>query len=198
MSQTDTPEHSNDSPDAKETAIEDNVAGPDEAASSGDSMENGTETLAEAQARADENWDKFLRTSAELDNTMRRAARDVQHARKFALEKFAAEIIGVRDSLELGVEAATASDASVDALREGSIMTLRLLASTLEKFGITEIDPEGEPFDPEFHEAMSMQPAPDAEPNSVLKVIQKGYMLNDRLLRPARVIVASAVESETG
>ncbi len=157
-----------------------------------------TETLEAAQQRADENWDKLLRISAELDNVRRRAERDVQHARKFALEKFAAEIVGVRDSLELGVQAANVEDVDVSGLREGSEMTLRLLTTTLEKFGIREIDPEGEPFDPEFHEAMSMLDAPDAEPQSVLKVVQKGYTLNGRLLRPARVIVARAPQSETG
>ena len=118
--------------------------------------------------------------------------------RKFALEKFAAELIGVRDSLEMGVEAACAADADVSGVREGSEITLRLLTTTLEKFGIQEVDPEGEPFDPEFHEAMSMLEAPDAEPDSVLKVVQKGYTLNGRLLRPARVIVVRASQSETG
>ncbi|NNF51550.1 MAG: nucleotide exchange factor GrpE [Gammaproteobacteria bacterium] len=181
---------------ASEATVEDNVVNLEDAGSP--AAEQEAESLETAQARADENWDKFLRVSAELDNSMRRAARDVQHARKFALEKFAAEIIGVRDSLELGVEASTSSEATVDSLREGSEMTLRLLSSTLEKFGISEIDPEGEPFDPEFHEAMSMQESSEAEPNSVLKVIQKGYKLNDRLLRPARVIVATAARTETG
>ncbi len=156
------------------------------------------ETLAEAQARADENWDKFLRASAELENARRRGDRDLQNARKFALEKFATELLGVRDSLELGVQAAGAGDADVTRLREGSEMTLRLLTATLEKFGIRELDPEGEPFDPEFHEAMSMQESAEAEPDSVLKVVQKGYVLNERLLRPARVIVARASQSETG
>lgn len=156
------------------------------------------ETLEAAQQRADENWDKILRISAELDNTRRRAERDVQNARKYALEKFAAELIGVRDSLEMGVAAAASDDADVDGLREGSEITLRLLTTTLEKFGIREIDPEGEPFDPQFHEAMSVLDSSDVEPDSVLKVVQKGYTLNGRLLRPARVVVARAAQSETG
>lgn len=196
MSESDRPNEKGQDTSASDPIEGGNVVGIDEGSSA--SEDDATETLSEAQARADQNWDKFLRVSAELDNTVRRAARDVQHARKFALEKFAAEVIAVRDSLELGVQAADSKDASVASLREGSEMTLRLLGATLEKFGIKEIDPEGEPFDPEFHEAMSMQEAPDAEPNSVIKVIQKGYVLNERLLRPARVIVASAAQSEAG
>lgn len=167
-------------------------------ADSGDESgsESGSETLEAAQGRADENWDKLLRVSAELENARRRAERDVQNARKFALEKFAGEILGVRDSLEMGVDAAAAEDADIASLREGTAMTLRLLTAALEKFGVKEIDPEGEPFNPDFHEAMSMLESPDAEPDSVLKVIQKGYVLNGRLLRPARVIVARAAHSE--
>lgn len=196
MSESDTPNEKGKDTPASDPIEGGNVVGIDEGSSA--SEQDDTETLSEAQTRADVNWDKFLRVSAELDNTVRRAARDVQHARKFALENFAAEVIAVRDSLELGVQAAHSKDASVESLREGSEMTLRLLSATLEKFGIKEIDPEGEPFDPEFHEAMSMQESPDAEPNSVIKVIQKGYVLNERLLRPARVIVASATQSEAG
>lgn len=200
MSQSDTRDESDQTGPSEEVSVsgteDSGVVDIEAAAQKGKSGE--TEDLAAAQARADANWDKFLRVSAELDNTLRRTSRDVQNARKFALEKFAGEIIGVRDSLELGVQAARQEDASVDSLREGSEMTLRLLSAALEKFGIKEIDPEGEPFDPEYHEAMTMQESADAEPNSVLKVIQKGYVLNDRLLRPARVIVASAAKSEAG
>lgn len=168
----------------------DAAAEPQAAADTATGDDSQAETLAQAQARAEQNWDKYLRVAAELENLHRRSHRDVQHARKFALEKIAAELIGVRDSLELGLEAARKDDADVAGLREGSEMTLRLLTSTLEKFGIREIDPHGEPFDPEFHEAMSMQASAEAEPDSVLTVVQKGYTLNERLLRPARVIVA--------
>ena len=143
----------------------------------------------ELQAKADENWDRYLRAAAEVENVRKRAARDVEHARKFALENFGRELLAVKDSLEMGLEAAETADA--DALRTGSEATLKLLATTLERFGVAEIDPEGEPFDPELHEAMTMQPSADVEPGSVLTVIQKGYTLNGRLLRPARVVVAS-------
>ena len=146
-------------------------------------------SLEELQARADDNWDRYLRAAAEVENVRKRASRDVEHARKYALENFGRELLAVKDSLEMGLEAAGSADA--DSLREGSEATLKLLATTLERFGVSEIDPEGEPFDPEQHEAMTMQPSADVEPGSVLTVIQKGYSLNGRLLRPARVVVAS-------
>jgi molecular chaperone GrpE len=145
--------------------------------------------LAEAEARAAENWDRYLRAAAELENVRKRATRDVEHAHKYALEGFGREILQVKDSLELGIAAGESADAA--SLLEGSLATLKLLAAVLEKYGITEVDPEGEPFDPQVHEAMSMMPSAEAEPGSVLTVIQKGYELNGRLLRPARVIVAA-------
>ena len=144
--------------------------------------------MAELQAKADENWERYVRAVAETENVRKRAARDVEHAHKFALERFGKELLGVKDTLEMGL---AVDDASIESLIEGSNATLKLLGSTLERFGIVEIDPEGEPFDPEFHEAISMQPSDEVEPNSVLKVVQKGYTLNGRLLRPAMVIVAA-------
>lgn len=140
------------------------------------------------KAQVDENWDKFVRAAAELENVRKRALRDVENARKFALEKFSSELLAVRDSLEMSLDAAHESD--VDALRVGSEATLKLLASTMERFAVVELDPLGEPFDPEQHEAMTMQPSADVEPGTVLQVLQKGYALNGRLLRPARVVVA--------
>ena len=150
--------------------------------------------LAELQSKADENWDRFVRASAEVENVRKRASRDVEHAHKFALEGFGRELLAVKDSLEMGLAAADSADAA--ALLEGSSATLKLLTTTLERFGIEEVDPEGEPFDPELHEAMTVQPSADVEPGSVLTVIQKGYTLNGRLLRPARVIVAAEPAKE--
>jgi molecular chaperone GrpE len=144
--------------------------------------------MAELQAKADENWERYLRAAAETENVRKRAARDVEHAHKYALERFGKELLGVKDTLEMGL---AADGASIESLTEGSNATLKLLASVLDRFGIVEIDPEGEPFDPEFHEAISMQPSDNVEPNSVLTVVQKGYTLNGRLLRPAMVIVAA-------
>lgn len=155
--------------------------------------ENGADTaadpLAELQAKADENWDSYLRAAAETENVRKRARRDVENAHKFALENFSRELLAVKDSLEMGIQAADKADA--DALLAGKEATLKLLATTLERFGVEEHDPAGEPFDPEFHEAMTMQPSEDLEPGSVLTVIQKGYSLNGRLLRPAMVVVVA-------
>ena len=145
-------------------------------------------TLAEVQAKADENWERYLRALAEVENVRKRAGRDVENAHKFALERFGKELLGVKDTLEMGL---AVEGASVESLLEGSNATLKLLGSTLERFGIVEVDPAGEPFDPEFHEAISMQPSDDVEPGSVVAVVQKGYTLNGRLLRPAMVIVAA-------
>lgn len=155
---------------------------------------NSERTLEELQALADENWDRYLRAAAETENVRKRAARDVEHARKYALEAFAKEMLTVRDSFELGIDAAETADAA--SLVEGSAATLKLLTATLERFGVSEVDPIGEPFDPELHEAISMQPSADAEPGSVLMVAQKGYSLNGRLLRPAMVVVAADMPGE--
>ena len=145
--------------------------------------------LAAARAKAEENWERYLRTAAELENVRKRAARDVENARKFALERFAKELLAVRDTLEMGL--AAADNASVESLIEGKHATLKLLTTVLNQFGIDEVDPEGEPFDPELHEAISVQPSEAVEPGSVVNVVQKGYTLNGRLLRPAMVIVAA-------
>jgi molecular chaperone GrpE len=155
-------------------------------ASAGDTP---ADELARAQAEAEENWQRYLRAAAELENVRKRAARDVENAHKFALERFGKELLAVRDTLEMGL--AAADNASVESLLEGKHATLKLLATIMSQFGIEEVDPEGEPFDPDFHEAISMQPSDEVEPGSVVKVVQKGYTLNGRLLRPAMVIVAA-------
>jgi len=154
------------------------------------------QAVADAEARAAENWDKYLRAVAELDNYRKRAQRDLENAHKFALERFARELLAVCDSLELGI--AAGADAGTGVLLDGMQATLKLFNQTLEQFGIVVVDPLGEPFDPEFHEAMTMQPSADMEPGSVLTVFQKGYTLNGRLLRPARVVVAQAPAAPAG
>jgi molecular chaperone GrpE len=146
--------------------------------------------LEAAQLLAAQQRDQVLRAAAELENIRRRAARDVEQAHKFALEKFAQELLPVRDSLELA--SASAANADTASLVAGQEATLKLLARAFEKFALVAIDPLGEPFDPQRHEAMAMQPSATAEPDSVLQVVQRGYELNGRLLRPARVIVARA------
>ncbi len=146
--------------------------------------------LEQAKSKAEENWDQFVRAKAEIENVRRRAERDVQNAHKFAVEKLVGELLPVRDSLEMGIAAARDEEASLDKLLEGSDLTLKMLSGVLIKFGVEVLDPVGERFNPEFHEAIAMQPGGDAEPNSVLQVIQKGYRLHDRVVRPAMVIVA--------
>jgi molecular chaperone GrpE len=154
-----------------------------------DDAEEEVSELEQAQSKAEENWDRYLRTAAELENVRKRATRDVENAHRFALERFGRELLAVRDSLEMGL--AVADKASVESLIEGSEATLKVLSTTMQQFGIEELDPAGEPFDPEFHEAISMQPSDDVEPGSVVAVVQKGYSLNGRLLRPAMVVVAA-------
>ena len=144
--------------------------------------------LAEARAKADENWTSYLRAVAEADNVRKRAQRDVEAASRYAIERFAAELLDVRDSLELGVAAGPGADSA--RLLEGMEATLRLLNKAFEKSGLGLLDPVGQPFNPEFHEAIATQPTADPAPGTVLTVVQKGYVLNGRLLRPARVLVA--------
>ena len=153
-------------------------------------LERLQQALTEADDRAKSHWEQYMRAAAELDNVRKRAQRDIEAANRYGLEKFAAELLPVKDSLELAVQ--NAGRADVKSLREGQEATLQLLSRALEKLGVKLIDPVGEPFDPERHEAMMAQESSTAEPNSVLKVVQPGYELNGRLLRPARVIVARA------
>ena len=146
------------------------------------------EALAKAEATAEENWNKYLRAVAEQDNLRKRHARELENARRFGVEGLAAELLTVADSLEMALQ--TGADAPAEALLEGGRATLKQLQTAMEKFGVEVVSPEGEPFDPELHEAMTMQESDTAEPNTVLTVVQRGYQLNGRLLRPARVIVA--------
>src|SRR5699024_629690 len=127
-----------------------------------------------------------LRAQAEIQNMRRRVDRDVANARKHALEKFSTDIISVADTLERGLAALSDDDAA----REGMELTLKMLLDVFARHNIQRIDPVGDAFNPEFHEAMAMVPMPDKEPNSIIEVMEKGYVLNDRLLRPARVVVA--------
>lgn len=152
--------------------------------------------LEEMSQKARENWDKLLRVQAEMDNLRRRTEIELQNAHKFAVENFAKELLPVIDSLELGLQSATADTPEVAKLVEGSELTLKQFKSAFDKFNIVAVDPAGEPFDPGLHQAMAMQPTNDAKPNTVLTVFQKGYSLNDRLLRPAMVVVAQAIAND--
>ena len=150
--------------------------------------------LEDERAKADEHWNQLVRARAELDNLRKRHARELENAHKFALERFVGELLQVRDSMELGLSAAGAEGADVDALREGTELTLKLLTDVMEKFDVVQINPEGEPFNHDYHQAMSMQPRSDVPPNTVVAVVQKGYTLNGRLVRPAMVMVSQAAE----
>lgn len=157
-------------------------------------MERLRQELAGAEERAKAHWEQYLRALADVDNVRKRAAKDLESTRLFAVEKFAQDLIGVMDSLELAIAASSkegAGAADAASLIEGQRATQRLLAKAFEKAQIEEVNPEGQPFNPELHEAMMTQPS-EAAPNTVLAVIQKGYQLNGRLLRPARVVVSAA------
>ena len=155
-------------------------------------------TLQDAQAKADQYWNQLLLARAEMENSRRRSERDVESAHKYALEKFVRELLPVKDSLELGLAAATGEGAELDKLREGMELTLKMLGAALEKFGVKEVNPKGEKFNPERHQAMAMQESATSEPNTVLTVYQKGYLLNERLIRPAMVVVSSAAAEKKG
>lgn len=157
-----------------------------------ESPEQLTVLLEDARSKADESWDQLLRARAEMENLKRRQANELEKAHKYALDGFVRELLQVRDSLELGHDAALEESADVEKLREGTELTLKLLTDVMGKFGVEQIDPKGEPFDPEYHQAMTMQPRDDLPPGTVVTVVQKGYLLNGRLVRPAMVIVSAA------
>lgn len=173
-------------------AAQDGVAEAGEAPEVVDPVDGVDPALLQAQEEAASFRDLALRAQAEAENIRRRAARDVEQAHKFALEKFAGELLPVLDSIEKAVEAAGALAEGEDtkAMAEGVSLCHRLFLDTFSKAGITPIDPHGAPFDPEQHQAMAMIDAPNAAPNSVVDVLQKGYSLNGRLLRAAMVVVA--------
>ncbi|RUM93457.1 MAG: nucleotide exchange factor GrpE [Thiothrix sp.] len=148
-----------------------------------------SEELEASKARAQENWDRLLRVQAENDNLRKRSERDIENAHKYALEGFAKDLLPVKDSLEMGLVAAQ-TDSDEGNLKEGAEMTLKMFSDIFEKHGIKVVDPEGEPFNPDHHQAMTMQEDADLEPNTVVTVMQKGYLLNDRLIRPAMVVVS--------
>ena len=150
--------------------------------------------LEEAKQKANDSWDKAVRTQAEMENLKRRTQKDLEDAHKFALTSFGKELLPVFDSLVLGLQAATGDSEEVKKFREGSELTIKQFEALFAKFNIVAIDPLGLPFNAEQHQAMLMQVVEGAEPNTVVNVFQKGYMLNGRLLRPAMVVVAKSAE----
>ena len=158
-------------------------------AMSGEELVSRVQVLEEQLAAAQ---DQSLRVAADLQNVRRRAEQDVEKAHKFALEKFASDLLPIVDSLERGLDLSNPEDESIRPMREGIELTLKMFADTLKRYQLEAIDPHGQPFNAEHHQAMAMQESADVEPNSVLKVFQKGYQLNGRLLRPAMVVVSKA------
>lgn len=146
--------------------------------------------LSETQKEADAQKELALRTLADMENLKRRTRIDIESAHKFALEKFVNALIPVLDSMEMGLEASVKDEATIDTIREGLEMTFKQTLDVLGQFNVERIDPQGEKFNPQHHEALTMVPSPAHESNSVMDVIQKGYLLNERLVRPARVVVA--------
>ena len=186
---SDSAEDSDASSDEVQACAIDDEAAEDETV--GTSPEEELEAVRKQLADAE---DRALRAVAEAENIRKRADKAVENAHKYALESLTENLLPVLDSLEKAVETAAdndqENDGSVHATLQGIELSYKLFIDVLHKAGITSIDPTGEPFDPQYHEAMSMLENPDAEPGSVLEVVQKGYTLNDRLVRPARVFVA--------
>lgn len=167
---------------------------PQEASGRSDeTVDRGEPSLEEALSAAEQELarhrDAMLRMQAEMENLRKRLLRDVERSRKFALERIMKDLLDVRDSMERGLEAADES-ATVESLREGQQLTLRMLTKVLEDHDLEVIDPKGQSFDPELHEAMTVMPAGDVDENTVIEVLQKGFRLHDRLIRPARVVVS--------
>ena len=146
--------------------------------------------LAKAQVTIKDYWDQIMHLNADIENNRKRAQRDIENAHKFAVKNFAESLLPIADSMEMGLNAAEGENTTIESIKEGISMTLELFQKTMEKNGIFSVDPTGEKFDPELHQAMSMQEDDSVDSNTVLTVMQKGYLLNDRLVRPAMVIVS--------
>lgn len=198
MSQNDEPSASTETvlPETASTAKQEAI--PEQAPAA--DLKQSQAELAAARAEAAENQDKFLRAKAETDNVRRRAEQDIAAARKYAVERFAAEILPVRDSLDLArnLDLQLDSASAVQKMHEGLDLTLKLMDGVFQKFGLSLIDPKGEKFDPNRHQAISMVESTAVPANHVLEVVQKGFVLQDRVLRPAMVVVAKAPAPAAG
>jgi len=153
-----------------------------------------TALLAEAQAQAAQHYDSLLRLQADMENLRRRTEREMDSARKFAVERLINDLIPVLDSMEMGLQAANQAANDHDTIKQGLEMTLKMFQDVMGRFHVESLDPTGQKFNPQEHEAMTMQPSADHEPNTVMMTIQKGYKLHGRVVRPARVIISSAAQ----
>lgn len=163
---------------------------PEAAQAQDETGETMEQQLAKAQVTIKDYWDQMMRLRAEIENNRKRAERDVANAHKYAVKNFVENLLPVIDSMEMGQTAAATDNATLESIREGSALTAEMLVQALENNGLEQIDPLGEKFDPEKHQAISMIDAENAESNIVIEVMQKGFSLNDRLVRPAMVVVA--------
>ncbi len=185
-------------PAEEQTPLKEGQEGPDateEPVDGGDSEEEVSRDelvlmLEDARDKADDHWDLVLRAKADLDNLRKRTARDIENAHKYGIERLVSELLPVLDSMELGLAAAAENGVDIVKVREGIELTLKMLVTAMAKLGVEEVNPLGEKFNPELHQAMTMQEAENVEPGGVATVVQKGYLLNGRLVRPAMVIVA--------
>ena len=185
-------EHSLATEPGEEVALEDVI--PEPADNSRDPATDDEEPLErqleKAQQTVKDYWDQIMRLRAEIENNRKRAERDIENAHKYATRSLLENLLPIIDSMEMGQAAAEAENATLESIREGSALTMNMFVQVLEKHGLEQIDPLGEKFDPEKHQAISMIETADAEPNTVVEVMQKGFLLNDRLVRPAMVVVA--------
>ena len=156
--------------------------------------ESAVDSLSKLEVQLEEMRDQVLRHQAEVQNVKRRAEQDVEKARKYALERFCNELLPIVDSLEMAILSASPDQEDSESILKGVKLTLKMFVDTLAKFNLEQIDPEGEPFDPKSHQAVSMVENNEVEPNTVLSVMQRGYVLSGRLIRPAMVVVSKASE----
>jgi molecular chaperone GrpE len=170
--------------------VQDEASLMDELTQANFRVEELEQLLAESQAALAERKDVEMRAAAETQNIRTRAAKDVEQARKFALEKFANELLPVIDNMERALQGTSPEDEATKAIYEGVELTMKGFLTSVEKFGVKQVNPQGETFNPDHHQAIGMQPSPDFPANTVMMVMQKGYLLNDRLLRPAMVMVS--------
>jgi molecular chaperone GrpE len=172
----------------------DNAADSDLNSHTEDQQTSYDDEVSRLQAELSNARDQALRAHAEAQNALRRAERDVEKAHKYGQEKLIGELLVVVDNLERSISASEGQDISLESIKEGVELTLKSLLDTLKRHNVEQVDPEGQPFDPALHQAMTMVPSPNVEPNSVINVFQKGYTLNGRLVRPAMVVVSKAAE----
>jgi molecular chaperone GrpE len=188
MSNEEIDKNKTDSPELESVETEEPIPVDAESIDTGEDL---AVLLEQARQKADANWDEVLRARADMENLRRRQSRDLENAHKHALDKFVSELLPIYDSMELGANAAASEEASLQGVRDGLGMTMKMFLSSIAKFGLEQVNPaEGDAFDPELHQAMAMQPQEGFEANKIIMVAQKGFQFNGRLLRPAMVVVS--------